>query len=199
MQSCAGTRGHIYGPYENRFFTSTSETDIEHIVSLSEAHDSGLCLKPKHERMRFANDPMNITLASPAVNRHQKGDKDMAEWVPNHNKCWFLKKVIQVKQEYGLTVDWDEVGAMERVAGECITLFNLQVNRRWEEHERMASQQSMTGMQMLEQFALRDYDTDGNGKISCAEARARGHEGPIYAPGFPYKYMNDRNNDGKVC
>ena len=33
--------GIIYGPYTGTYFSSTKETDIEHIVARSEAHDSG--------------------------------------------------------------------------------------------------------------------------------------------------------------
>ena len=33
--------GAIYGPYTGTCFSSTTETDIEHIVATSEAHDSG--------------------------------------------------------------------------------------------------------------------------------------------------------------
>ncbi len=33
--------GGIWSPYTGRTFTSRSETDIEHIVARSEAHDSG--------------------------------------------------------------------------------------------------------------------------------------------------------------
>ena len=39
----AGMGGIIYGPYTGTWFASTSETDIEHIIARSEAHDSGLC------------------------------------------------------------------------------------------------------------------------------------------------------------
>ena len=35
--------GAIYGPYTGTYFRSTRDTDIEHIVARSEAHDSGLC------------------------------------------------------------------------------------------------------------------------------------------------------------
>ena len=35
--------GGVYGPYTGRWFASTSDTDIEHMVARSEAHDSGLC------------------------------------------------------------------------------------------------------------------------------------------------------------
>ena len=35
--------GGVYSPYTCESFDSTRETDIEHIVARSEAHDSGLC------------------------------------------------------------------------------------------------------------------------------------------------------------
>ena len=39
----ASMDGRIYGPYTGRYFRNTRQTDIEHIVAVSEAHDSGLC------------------------------------------------------------------------------------------------------------------------------------------------------------
>ena len=61
--------GRIYGPYTGRYFASTRQTDIEHIVAVSEAHDSGLCAADRATRRRFASDPLNLTLAAPTVNR----------------------------------------------------------------------------------------------------------------------------------
>ena len=65
-------QGGIYGPYTGTWFKSTRETDIEHILARSEAHDSGLCTATKSTRSQFASDLLNLTLASPSVNRHQK-------------------------------------------------------------------------------------------------------------------------------
>ena len=65
------------------------ETDIEHIVATSEAHDSGLCARDRPTRTRFAQDLRNLTLASPRVNRREKRAKDAAEWLPVRNRCWF--------------------------------------------------------------------------------------------------------------
>ena len=42
--------GAVYGPYTGTCFSSTRETDIEHVVAGSEAHDSGL----------FAADPETL-------------------------------------------------------------------------------------------------------------------------------------------
>ena len=39
----ADMSGRVYGPYTGRYFASRRETDIEHMVATSEAHDSGLC------------------------------------------------------------------------------------------------------------------------------------------------------------
>ena len=64
--------GAIYGPYTGTCFSSTTETDIEHIVATSEAHDSGLCAADRATRKQFAQDLRNLTLASPEVNRRQK-------------------------------------------------------------------------------------------------------------------------------
>ena len=44
--------GRIYGPYTGRHFTNRRQTDIEHIVAVSEAHDSGLCRADRPTRAR---------------------------------------------------------------------------------------------------------------------------------------------------
>ena len=87
----------MYGPYTGRWFASPRDTDIEHIVARSEAHDSGLCAADAARRRRFASDLLNLTLASPAVNRTQKNDKDAAEWLPALNQCWFADRVVAVR------------------------------------------------------------------------------------------------------
>ena len=109
----------IYGPYTGRWFSSTRETDIEHMVARSEAHDSGLCAADAGTRRRFASDLLNLTLASPSVNRHQKSARDAAEWLPDLNRCWFADRVIRVRQEYRLTIDRAEADALDTVLSGC--------------------------------------------------------------------------------
>ena len=111
--------GAVYGPYTKKCFASRRETDIEHIVANSEAHDSGLCSRSRAERRRFASDLRNLTLASPSVNRYQKSGKDAAEWLPLHNRCWFANRVVEVRRAYGLTIDLREKEALERVLSGC--------------------------------------------------------------------------------
>lgn len=111
--------GQIYGPYTGRCFGSAEETDLEHIVARSEAHDSGMCGEDLETRKAFANDPLNLTLASPEVNRFAKRDYDAAEWMPDENRCWFADRVVQVRRKHGLTIDRREADALERVLSEC--------------------------------------------------------------------------------
>ena len=115
----AGMGGIIYGPYTGRWYSSTRQTDIEHIVARSEAHDSGLCAAGDDTRARFASDVLNLTLAAPQVNREQKRAYDAAEWVPQLNRCWFADRVVQVRQKYALTIDQAEADALDEVLSGC--------------------------------------------------------------------------------
>ena len=112
-------QGGIYGPYTGTWFNSTRQTDIEHIVARSEAHDSGLCAASSATRKRFASDLLNLTLASPSINRHQKSDKDAAEWLPDLNQCWYVNRIVQIRLEYGLTIDSAEAKAIDTVLDGC--------------------------------------------------------------------------------
>ena len=111
--------GGIWSPYTGRTFSSRRDTDIEHIVARSEAHDSGLCAATPETRRRFATDLLNLTLASPDVNRGQKNDRDAAAWVPDRNPCWFADRVVRVRQKYSLTIDRREANALDQVLVSC--------------------------------------------------------------------------------
>ena len=114
--------GAVYGPYTGTCFTSARETDIEHIVATSEAHDSGLCARDRATRARFASDLRNLTLAAPNVNRHEKRGKDAAEWMPDRNRCWFAARIVDVRRAYDLTIDRREAAALERVLSQCTSV-----------------------------------------------------------------------------
>ena len=105
--------GQVYTPYSCLAFdvtpSGTAATDIEHIVALAEAHDSGI---DDDRRRDIASDLDNLTIADPTVNRSQKGARDAAEWMPTRHGAWFADRVIRVKLEYGLTVDTAERDAL---------------------------------------------------------------------------------------
>ena len=106
--------GQVYTPYSCLAFditaNGTAATDIEHIVALAETHDSGIA---DDRRRDIASDLDNLTIADPTVNRSAKSDRDAADWMPARHGAWFAERVIQVKLEYGLSVDPAERDALE--------------------------------------------------------------------------------------
>ena len=201
--------GRIYGPYTGTTFSSTSETDMEHMVAKSEAHDSGLCSASGQTRRTFSNDLLNLTLASPSVNRHQKSGKDFGEWRPALNQCWFADTIIKVKSKYRLTVDSGEKAALERTLQSCSSvsmIFSGQarpvaataIPARQPAASSQNQQPASNTNQQPSGGDWRQWDTNGNGRITCAEARAAGIA-PVHRGHSAYPHMDDRNNDGVVC
>lgn len=112
-------QGGLFSPYSLNCFDSASDTDIEHIVATAEAHASGMYAKTGEERGDYAKDLNNLTLAAPSVNRHQKSDKDPAEWMPENNRCWYVGKWVEIKKKYNLTMDQAEADSITAVYQEC--------------------------------------------------------------------------------
>ena len=112
--ACAVRRFEAIGG--RRGLRGANGTDIEHIVALAEAHDSGL---PAELLERFSGDRSNLTLARPDENRRRKRDHDAAEYLPPHNACWFAWRVIRVKTRWGLSVDLAEKAALEGALRNC--------------------------------------------------------------------------------
>ena len=175
------------------WFESIRDTDIEHIVARSEAHDSGLCAADPATKAEFASDLLNLTLACPSVNRHQKSDKDVAEWLPDLNECWYVDRVVQVRLEYGLTIDRAEANAVDRVLSGCESNEMILLAPGTSTSVTPATS---TPSPDLDALAL--WDDNGNGTITCAEART--HRIAPVRRGHPaYEYMRDADRDGVVC
>ena len=183
--------GGIYSPYTGRCFSNRWETDIEHIVALSEAHDSGLCEPVPNImqiRQTFASDPLNLTLASPELNRERKRHYDGAEWMPPMNRCWFAQRIVDVRRKYGLTIDRREAEALERILAACTSV----------EMEFIDCASIVSEVRLASSDVLSEYDDDGNGRITCAEARRHGIA-PVPRNHPAYPFMRDGDGDGVVC
>ena len=195
-------QGGIYGPYTGTWFESIKETDIEHIVARSEAHDSGLCAAGPATWSEFASDLLNLTLASPSVNRHQKSDNDVAEWLPDLNHCWYVDRTLQVRREYGLTIDRAEANAVDRILAGCqstemvVLAPGTSTTATATATPTTIAQTTPTPSTDVDALAL--WDDNGNGRITCAEARAHGIA-PVHRGHPAYQYMRDADGDGVVC
>lgn len=190
----ASMGGRIYGPYTGRHYRSMRDTDIEHIVAVSEAHDSGLCAAGPGVRRSFASDLLNLTLAAPEVNRCGAGGKcahDAAAWQPPMNECWFAARVVAVKRKYALSVDRREAAALERVLAGCASAAMIVTAPG----EPAATPRDAPA---ASSDALRLYDDNRNGRITCKEARRHGIA-PVPRSHPAYPFMRDGDGDGVVC
>ena len=191
--------GKVYGPYTGRCFTNMRKTDIEHIVARSEAHDSGLCSASDQTKRRFARDLINLTLASPHVNRRLKRAHDAAEWMPDTNKCWFAARVVDVRLKYGLTIDWREADALERVLSKCdSTEMVVRDCNAGGPPEPVPTSSRRKSAPANTVDALARWDDNGNGRITCAEAQRHGIA-PVRRGHPAYRFMRDADGDGVVC
>lgn len=184
--------GAIYGPYTGTCFGSTPETDIERIVATSEAHDSGLCARDRATRMRFARDLRNLTLAGPHVNRHQKSGKDAAEWLPDRNRCWFAARVVEIRRACDHTIDRRKAEVLERILTQCASVAVEPLVRSTEPSGGRGGN-PVSGGEVLAR-----YDDNGNGRITCREARRHGIA-PVSRDHPAYRFMRGADNDGVVC
>ena len=186
--------GGNYGPYTGTCFASTRDTDIEHIVATSEAHDSGLCARSRAERTPFARDLSNLTLASPQVNHREQSGKDAAEWVPARNRCWFAGRVLEVERAWALSVDRREAAALERILRGCASTAMEPIVCAAAPPAGTDSAPDTVGRD----DALARWDDNRNGRITCAEARRHGFA-PVRRGHPAYAFMTDGDADGIVC
>ena len=176
------------------YFRSTRDTDIEHIVARSEAHDSGLCAASAPVKAAFARDLLNLTLAHPRLNRYQKSGKDIAEWTPAVNVCWFAARTLEVRRKYGLTIDHAEAAAVERILAGCPSTDMVRHPLRAQSVPPVSPARSkQAGVD-----ALALWDDNRNGRITCAEARRHGIA-PVPRGHPAYRWMRDGDGDGVVC
>ncbi len=196
-QIIAQMGGIVYSPYTGQYFRDRGETDIEHIVARSEAHDSGLCGRDVQSRKNFSRDLLNLTLADPSLNRHVKSDKDLADWLPSLNQCWFVNRVIEVKKRYHLTMDTREADAARRVMANCSSFDMIVYARTESAPPPTATPVPVAAPAQTNWLAM--CDANNNRRITCKEAEACGISHPVPSSHPAYQYMDDRDNDGQVC
>ncbi|EFF90793.1 MULTISPECIES: HNH endonuclease family protein [unclassified Streptomyces] len=120
--SCAATSGSWYSPYDGATWTAASDLDIDHLVPLAEAWDSGASKWTTAQRQAFANDLTRPQLIAVTDNVNQaKGDQDPATWMPSRTayRCTYVRAWVQVKYYYNLSVDSAEKSALQNYLASC--------------------------------------------------------------------------------
>jgi hypothetical protein len=120
--SCAATSGSWFSPYDGATWTAASDVDIDHMVPLAEAWQSGAWAWTTSRRQTYANDLGGPELWAVTDNVNQsKGDQDPATWQPSRTsfRCTYARAWIQVKWFYALSVDSSEKSALNSMLGSC--------------------------------------------------------------------------------
>ena len=99
---------------------TSMEVQIDHVVALSNAWQTGAFKLTLMQRTALANDPMNLFAVKGRLNS-QKGDGDAATWLPplKSFRCTYVAQQIAVKAKYSLWVTAPEKEAMVRILSAC--------------------------------------------------------------------------------
>ena len=127
---CRGAVGSA-DPYTG---TLIDTCNVDHVVALHEAHESGGWSWPVDQKQRFSQDPDNHVASRACVNQSKGGD-DIFEWseadiasssacgggyrVTPAGRCFLARVTAAVKSAWGLTVDQAEADALAATLAGC--------------------------------------------------------------------------------
>ena len=123
---CKVLSGTLHDPYTgtsilfNRGATTSALVQIDHVVALSNAWQTGAQQLTAEQRVALANDPLELLAVDGEANQ-KKGDGDAATWLPANKafRCQYIARQIAVKQKYNLWVTPPEKQAMQGVLSKC--------------------------------------------------------------------------------
>lgn len=118
---CSLSGGRWFSYYDRVSWTDSGRIDIDHMVPLAEAWDSGARTWTSSRRELYANDLddyRSLVGVTDSVNQ-SKSDRDPAEWMPTYDTCRYLREWVAVKLRWRLTVDTTERSALEGLSAGC--------------------------------------------------------------------------------
>ena len=123
---CKVIEGDWLSPYDNVMHTNPSELDIDHMVPLKEAWDSGAWNWTAAQRQTFANDlsdPRALIAVTAGQNR-SKSDNDPTNWIPPQKSyiCTYLSEWVAIKAHWNLSMDQSEFGRIKNLlTASCVS------------------------------------------------------------------------------
>lgn len=122
---CEIKSGTLHDPYTGKtiqFVRGPQSTlvQIDHVVPLGDAWQTGAQQLSADKRTDLANDPRELLAVDGQANE-QKGDGDAATWLPPQKsfRCSYVERQVEVKSIYGLWVTQAEHDAIEGILKSC--------------------------------------------------------------------------------
>ncbi len=119
----SGTLKDLYTGKTIEFMRGSSTSaavQIDHVVALSNAWQTGAQQLTPEKRIELANDPLELLAVSETANIH-KSDGDAATWLPPNKsyRCAYVARQTAVKFKYGLWVTRPEYDAISSILRKC--------------------------------------------------------------------------------
>lgn len=206
---CAISSGRWTSAYDVQSITAASRLDIDHMVPLHEAWESGAWKWNAATRQNYANDlgyPHSLIAVSAATNR-AKGDQDPDNWMPPSAAfgCQYVGRWVAVKYRWSLSVDQAEKSFLAKRLKACGSKAYVVMPTK------MKIVLGKTGASNTVSTGAGSAGGSGAGVIaqssggndprysSCTKAKAAGY-GPYHRGVDPeYSWYVDRDNDGIAC
>ena len=123
---CTVTAGTLRDPYSGKVMNfvrgqaTSSRVQIDHVVALSNAWQTGAQALSPTERQNLAEDPLELLAVTGSLN-DAKGDGDAASWLPPNKafRCDYVARQVAVKSRYRLWVTPAERDQMASVLSSC--------------------------------------------------------------------------------
>ena len=120
---CDLVGGEWRSKYDGVTTTNPSTFDIDHLIALNEAWQSGAWQWNSDTRKRFAND-VNYRfslIAVTASSNRSKSDREPQDWMPERASygCKYVKQWVAVKWRWHLTVDRAERTFLKAKLSSC--------------------------------------------------------------------------------
>ncbi|MDQ1052019.1 HNH endonuclease family protein [Streptomyces sp. V4I2] len=118
---CKLTDGEWLSYYDEQEVSDPAKLDIDHMVPLAEAWDSGASTWSAARREAYANDQdaaASLVAVTARTNR-QKADQDPSSWMPPAPTatCRYLAEWTATKLRWGLSADQSEIDTINVYAG----------------------------------------------------------------------------------
>lgn len=125
-RNCVVLSGTLLDSYSNekiefiRGEKTSQLVQIDHVVALLNAWQTGAFRLTVKERTSLANDPLNLLAVKGSLNS-QKQDGDAATWLPPNKayRCEYVARQISVKIKYKLWITAPEKEAIARILERC--------------------------------------------------------------------------------
>lgn len=119
-KGCNVSWGEWLDPYTLKVFTKASDLDIDHIVPLAHAYETGAANWTREQKRVFANDFENL-LAVEDNSNQAKGSKSPLEWMPKNKAfhCEYLARWRAIKLKYNLKITIKEAEFLASELSAC--------------------------------------------------------------------------------